>query len=252
MTYAPQALLDVRAYLKPLTGLSSAELGIVCDENHNGGYHCGWDERRTVNGSTSDYSWQESTRDSSHKTDAASALDVGMFPDLRHMSVWIVEQCKAGTTDTSDIREVIYSPDGKVVQRWDRLGIRTSGDSSHLTHTHISWFRDAENTPKTGLFQRFFEGDAMANYGPLGEPPNVADYNRDYPDTMLADIHAALVQGTTGWGTPQDAAKSWFFYNRLATIEAKIDDLAGSGVNGISEARLREIIREEIAKTRLS
>lgn len=248
MTYAPQALLDVRAYLRPLTGLSDVELGIVCDDNHNGGYHCGWDQRRISNGVTSDYSWNESSRDSSHKTNAARALDVGMFPQLRDMSVWIVEQCKAGAPDTLDMREVIYSPDGKVVLRWDRLGIRTSGDPSHLTHTHFDWFADAEHRPKTGPFQRFFEGDDMGNYGPLGEPTNVADYNRDYPDSMIADLHAALVQGTTGWGTPQGGAAGWFLYKRLDQIEAKL----GSGGAGISEDRLREIIREEIAKTRLS
>lgn len=155
MTFAPARLLDARAYLLPRTGLSNISLGIVGDERHLGGYHHGWDQRRT----TGDYSWSESVRDSSHRTNAARALDIGMFARLRELSVWLVEQCKANTPDTQDIREVIYSPDGQVVRRWDRLGRRSTGDSSHLTHTHISFFADAEDRDKTAVFRRFFEGD---------------------------------------------------------------------------------------------
>lgn len=163
MSYAPKAILDVRAYLKPITGLTDNELGIVGDPAHDGGYHCGWDRRKIVNGQLSDYSWTESTRDSSHKTDAASALDVGLFSRLYEMSVWIVAECEAGAPDTADIREIIYSPDGVVVKRWDRLKKRTSGDSSHRKHTHFSWFRDAEARAKTSIFERFFgsAGDDM-------------------------------------------------------------------------------------------
>ena len=248
MTYAPQALLDLRAYLRPYTGLSDVDMGIVPDKNHNGGYHCGWSQRS----GDSDYSWDESSRDWNHKTEAASAFDLGMFDQLRELSIWLVDQCKAGAPDTLDIREIIYSPDGKVVLRWDRLGIRDDGDYSHLQHTHFSWFRDAELRAKTSPFQRFFEGDDMANYGPLGEPTNVADYNRDFPDTMIADLHAALVQGTTGWGTPQGGAAAWFLYKRFDALDAKLNELSAGGGAGIGEDRLREIIREEIAKTKLS
>ncbi|MEV2236709.1 hypothetical protein [Micromonospora sp. NPDC049891] len=97
------------------------------------------------------YSVAESPRDRAGLTDDAAALDVGMFKvrtpkgtfDLRHYSRWMVAQCEAGTADTQHIREVIYSPDGQTVRRWDRLGRRSSGDNSHLTHTHESYFRDA-------------------------------------------------------------------------------------------------------------
>lgn len=156
MTYAPARLLEARAFLKPHTGLDNITLGIVGDEQHLGGYHHGWDQRRL----TGDYSWSESTRDSSHRTNAARALDIGVFPRLRELSVWLVEQCRANAPDTRDIRELIYSPDGKTVRRWDRLGRRSTGDSSHLTHTHVSWFADAEHRDKTAVFKRFF-GDDM-------------------------------------------------------------------------------------------
>lgn len=252
VTYAPQALLDVRAYLRPLTGLSDAQLGIVGDENHDGGYHHGWDERRISNGVTSDYSWNESSRDSSHKTNAARALDVGMFPQLRDMSVWIVEQCKAGAPDTLDMREVIYSPDGKVVLRWDRLGIRTSGDPSHLTHTHFDWFADAEHRPKTGPFQRFFEEYAVAL-----TQRELAIISNAY-QVLYEWVHE---HDPVEWVTDLETGKFTTFANlplqrarrmdqTLEEINEKISAL-GTGT-GISEDRLREIIREEIAKTRLS
>jgi hypothetical protein len=157
MTYAPARLFEVRHYLQPITGLPDAQLGIVGDISHVGGYHHGWDQRA----GSSDYSWVESGRDSSHKTNAARALDVGMFDRMREMSVWLAAECAKGAPDTLDIREVIYSPDGVTVERWDRLGRRTSGDDSHRTHTHISWFADAEDRDKTAVFKRFFGDDEM-------------------------------------------------------------------------------------------
>ena len=136
--------------------LDPAEVGIVGDPAHRGGYHCGSD--RVVDG---DYSVVESTRDRNGLSMYASALDVGSFTygqhTLRTFSVWLVAQCKAGTADTRDIREVIYSPDGQTVRRWDRLGKRTTGDDSHLWHTHISYHRDAVRASRdqTAVIRRY-------------------------------------------------------------------------------------------------
>lgn len=157
MTFAPKTILDARDYIKAKTGLDYASLGIVGDSAHRGGYHCGKD--RLVSG---DYSVYESSRDKNGLSYAASALDIGTFSKngktLRSLSLWLVDQCKAGAADTKDIREIIYTPDGNSVKRWDRLGERSSGDSSHLYHTHISFHRDSEFKDKTALFRRFWEG----------------------------------------------------------------------------------------------
>ncbi|MEV4482369.1 hypothetical protein [Micromonospora coxensis] len=170
MTTAPANLLAVRRLLldhlnvDPDTvradDLEPGEVGIVGDAAHSGGYHCGSD--RVV---TNDYSVVESTRDSSGLTLDASALDVGLFEvssagrthDLRTFSTWCVAQCVANTPDSRDIREIIYSPDGRTVRRWDRLGKRTSGDDSHLWHTHFSFFRDSTKARRdqTPLFRRY-------------------------------------------------------------------------------------------------
>ena len=146
MTVNPPSLLAVRALLQPHLALSAVELGISGDAKHRGGYHQGKDKVDLT-----DYSVRESPRDRAGLSDYASAEDIGYWSktvrgkrhDLRSMSIWLVAQCKAGKPDTHDIREIIYSPDGEVVRRWDRLAKRDDGDDSHLSHTHISFFRDA-------------------------------------------------------------------------------------------------------------
>ncbi|MBM0257039.1 peptidoglycan-binding protein [Micromonospora sp. 4G55] len=170
MTSAPSNLLAARRLLIDHLNivadtvrdddLEPGEVGIVGDPAHRGGYHCGSD--RVV---TNDYSVVESKRDSAGLTLFASALDVGIFEvrsggrthNLRTFSTWCVAQCVANTPDSRDIREVIYSPDGKVVRRFDRLGRRSSGDDSHLYHTHFSYFRDSTraNRDQTPLFRRY-------------------------------------------------------------------------------------------------
>lgn len=170
MTNVPANLLAVRNLLLThlnrdrsavrANDLEPAEVGIVGDASHRGGYHCGSD--RTV---SNDYSVVESSRDRGGLTLNASALDVGGFSvttrtgthNLRTFSRWMVAQCAAGARDTRDIREIIYSPDGVTVKRWDRLGKRRTGDSSHLSHTHFSFFRDSTkgNWDQTPLFRRY-------------------------------------------------------------------------------------------------
>ncbi|NYH42279.1 hypothetical protein HNR22_002006 [Micromonospora jinlongensis] len=167
MTRAPANLLALRTLL--LTHLDNspgpddldpAEVGIVGDPAHRGGYHCGSD--RVVSG---DYSVVESPRDRAGLTLDAAALDVGPFEvrsggrthTLVSFSAWCVAQCAANAADTRDIREIIYSPNGSTVKRWDRLGKRSSGDSSHRWHTHFSFFRDAikAGRDQRPLFRRY-------------------------------------------------------------------------------------------------
>ncbi|MDM4722743.1 hypothetical protein QTQ03_25255 [Micromonospora sp. WMMA1363] len=173
MTRAPATLLAVRELLLDHLGshgLTGGEVGIVGNANHRGGYHCG--EDRVISG---DYSVIESPRDRAGLTLDAAGLDVGMFEvrasghDLRSFSTWCVRQCAANAPDTRDIREIIYSPDGRTVRRWDRLRRRATGDLSHLYHTHFSFHRDAikAGRDQTPLFRRYLTTiglleDAMA------------------------------------------------------------------------------------------
>ncbi|KAB1907892.1 hypothetical protein [Micromonospora sp. AMSO31t] len=210
MTSAPANLLAVRNLLLAHLNvdkntvrsqdLEPAEVGIVGDPNHRGGYHCGSD--RVV---ARDYSVVESPRDSSGLTLHASALDVGMFSvtsgggthNLRTFSTWLVSQCVAGAADARDIREVIYSPDGTTVKRWDRLGKRTTGDNSHLFHTHVSFFRDSTKAGRdqTPLFRRYLT--AIGLIAPPKPEPDMEQTdklvrNTGAPNRTVGDVLADL------------------------------------------------------------
>lgn len=153
MTYAPRDLLDLRAYLLVTTRVTDDAIGIVGDPAHaaTGGYHEGNDDLARVGRLLSDYSKKHSARDRPG-TNAASGIDIGSWSGRRgnrqltflEFNAALVNACKTGDSRARDIREVIYTPDGKVVRRWDREGKSTTGDSSHLYHTHVSCYRDSE------------------------------------------------------------------------------------------------------------
>jgi hypothetical protein len=147
--------------------LDPLEAGVVGDTAHQEGgdsYHLGRDKIRARNGRDR-YSVDESARDQRGLNDYASAMDIGYFKvktargtfDLYDFNAWLVALCRAGDPDTQDLREVIYSPDGKTVRRWDRLGRRASGDNSHLTHTHLSEHRDATGQRMVRLATRWLQ-----------------------------------------------------------------------------------------------
>jgi hypothetical protein len=145
--------------------LDPDEAGIVGDDEHATGgdsYHLGRDQIRSRAGGAR-YSVDESRRDRDGLDDHASAMDVGFFRvrtprgtfDLYDFNAWLVPLCERGDPDTGDLREVIYSPDGRTVRRWDRLGRRTTGPRSHLTHTHLSEHRDADGHRMVRLATRW-------------------------------------------------------------------------------------------------
>jgi hypothetical protein len=158
MTFAPQTLLELAAYWKREGGVF---LGIVGDTAHQDkgvSYHLGKDQ--LIPGAYS----AQTFRDRRGLTNAASAIDLGKldgsYVQLRAFSDWLARRCVKGDAGTLDVREVIYSPDGKRV-----LGFKDGidflipdyGDASHLTHTHISFYRDSEFRAKVPLFKPYFE-----------------------------------------------------------------------------------------------
>lgn len=160
-TYAPKTIVDAMDFIVAHLHVPQKDMGIIGDTAHarsGTSYHLG-----KSNLKPDSYSIVESSRDRKGLDDAASALDIGNFSlvvngkthNRATLAAWLVKQCEAGTADTQDIREVIYSLDGKTVHRWDRLKKRTTGDSSHTFHTHVSYFRDSEKRDKTELFKRY-------------------------------------------------------------------------------------------------
>lgn len=168
MTYAPEDLKAVQRYCRQVTGQPWEALGIIHDYPQGGGYHEGRDllaaAGRAPGGRSPDYSWVESERDLRGLDDAASAFDLGgNFGGFLALNARVVAACERGDPRTADIREIIYTPDGSVVSRWDRLGRRDFGDGSHLSHTHFSFFRDSEGRRANddnflGLLVQIWEG----------------------------------------------------------------------------------------------
>lgn len=206
MTYAPADLAEIRGWLvhrldlQPGTARASdlepGEVGIVGDPAHasTGGYHEGLDDLTRVGRAATDYSVRESPRDKAGLTHAASALDIGDFAvtvagrqiTLRSLSLAIVAACERGDPRTHDVREVIYSPDGTTVRRWDRLGKRATGDDSHRWHTHVSFFRDAEG--RRAARGGFLELLQELIDGPPAPPPAPPAPTQQMEDDMAGDI----------------------------------------------------------------
>lgn len=167
MSYVPAKMRELQVYLAGRTGLPMISLGVVGNAKHTKGYHLGKDRIYDGGGpgiGDADYS-VKTARDKAGLTNAAQAIDIGNFADLRKMSRWLVTQGQKNAPGTRDIREIIYSPDGRTVLRWDRARGYTSAprpgeaDNTHLTHTHVSFYRDSEKRDKVAIFAPFFEGD---------------------------------------------------------------------------------------------
>lgn len=176
MTSAPPDLLQVQAYLHDKTGQPWASLGIVHTTPQGGGYHEGEDlliAAGTAPGPQypgSDYSYTDSPRDLLPTGrlaggNYASAFDFGGdFPQFLQFNAWMRARMLANDPRTRDVREMIYTLDGRTVRRIDRTGVQgDSGDSSHLSHTHFSFFRDsvgrrAGSDNFMGLIVEFFGG----------------------------------------------------------------------------------------------
>jgi hypothetical protein len=162
MTYPDPALVIARTYLMG-RGIPGNSLGIVGDTSHqaSGGYHVGNDVLARIGKLDSDYSKRQTDKDRPG-SNAAMALDIGGLtgPQLAALTAWLIAQCRAGTPDTRNIREVIgrRSAAGGVIL-YDALGIRAAdaGTPDHATHTHLSYYRDSEGGDKTSLFRRYFE-----------------------------------------------------------------------------------------------
>lgn len=248
MTNAPNDLLAVRTYVRGRTTLDAASVGISGDPAHasSGGYHEGNNDLASVGRLDTDYSKRESARDRPG-TDSASALDIGDFAHegktLRQLTLWLVARCQAGDPRCADIREVIYTPDGSTVRRWDRLGVRSTGDSSHLYHTHLSFFRDSEGRRATsgnvlGLLQEFFEGVVMASEWHVGEA-----------------LGAALTQGAPGYAGQQRDTALAFAWQQASTAAtaatangAKLDQLlALAAAETVRDAGQRSVIDALVA-----
>lgn len=209
MTYPDPALVDARDYLIG-RGINGKSIGIVGDRSHrsSGGYHVGNDVLAMIGKLHTDYSKRQTEKDRPG-SNAAMALDIGGLSaqQLYELTAWIIAQCRAGTPDTRNIREVIgrRSPGGGVT-RYDALGILAdTGSKDHETHTHISYYRDSEGEDKTSLFRRYYEPK------PTPPPVTAAGKRTAEEDDMLICYLYAKVNNKDTWalGVVSGGKKLW-------------------------------------------
>lgn len=185
MTIAPDDLKTVQQYVHDKTGQDWNSLGIIHSQPLGGGYHEGQDlltqadREPGPSGTYSDYSYADARavaiapygRDLANATtlagvpNAASAFDMGLaFPNSLGFNAWMRDRMLEFDPRTRDIREMIYTLNGSTVRRIDRTGRQADwGDSSHLSHTHFSFFRDSHGRRANmdnflGLLKQWFEG----------------------------------------------------------------------------------------------
>lgn len=246
MTFAPPTLLAARAFLKGQDpDLSDDEVGIVGGPSHvlqGTSYHLGRDDLKMEKNPYS----ARTARDKAGLSNAASALDIDDdLDELRELSKWLVRQCQAGAPDALDIREIIYSPDGLLVLRWDRERGQASlpipdSDTSHRTHTHISYYRDSEFRDKTGVFQRFYQENGMANIT-----------QEDWDNLRWRNYSTDVAGSDVALGGQAVGQKMWLT-PFLKEMDRKINELLAKPPGAVDVELIRRIVREELDKTGLA
>lgn len=205
MTYAPATIVELGALWVAHGGTN---LGIVGNATHTYGYHLGQDRLPA-----GDYS-AKTTRDLAGLSAAAAALDLGHADktELRAFSRWLVTQAQQNAPGTSDLREILYSPDGAVVLRWDRERGYASApkpgeaDSTHLWHTHLSFYRDSESRSKLVIFEPYWAGADM-QLDPHIYTADVADFTPGatvYRDGARTQVFVASWAGGPSVGVVGD------------------------------------------------
>ena len=192
MTFAPMTLLELAAYWKRQSGVN---LGIVGDTEHQAkgvSYHLGKDQLQPGAYSCS------RPRDRRGLTNAASAIDLGRldgsYAHLREFSDWLARRCVKHDPSTVDVVEVIYSPDGRRVLGFKEgieFLIPNYGDATHLTHTHISFFRDSEQRDKVRLFTPYFEVPSVLDFTWIKDQPTSSPGTVTVAENGVSAITAA-------------------------------------------------------------
>lgn len=250
MTFAPPTLVELAAWWKAQGGVN---LGIVGDASHQAkgtSYHLGADDL-----AAGAYS-RQTARDKAGLSNAASAIDLGRLGgslgELRAFSVWLVDRARANAPGTSDLREIIYSPDGSRVLRWDReRGYQSAprpgeADASHLTHTHVSWYRDAQRRDHVTAFRPYFDQEAAdvrlttvkgedwragADVTMFAEPDPAAPVVTVLPAGAIVRTIAEAVGADKGsWRLTELAGKAaWFRYRNPAGAVGSMGPLVPGG-----------------------
>jgi hypothetical protein len=262
VTYAPTTLVALGTFWAENDGIM---LGVVGTQKHCAGYHlgkariysdcaCKPDGTCEPGRRANDYS-VTNARDKAGLTNAASAIDLGRLdgslPKLYAFSRWLVNQCLGGVAGSRDVREIIYSPDGKRVQRFSGIdgNIHSgpgNGDQSHLMHTHISYFRDSEKRDKRPLFAPYFAPPEPEEPDVPGLGIKSTDSNARGIVTVKADAPHSIIRVRDGERIPVPAGQKRAVICKAALL-APLDKAAGDRTNGYLIAEIPTSPNVELA-----
>ena len=164
MSNPPADLLDLRAKFAAETGCPLKDIGIAADPSHlsSGGYHCGAEDLKAIDGvGRDDYSIRQTRDRAVYWHDVANGINFSSamdFPDdwpRGGRAAWIrwnnLVRAQLGARDPAlaAIRGMNFTPDGTMKRRFDCLtGKETSSTDTVTWHTHIEWWRDTLDQPQ--------------------------------------------------------------------------------------------------------
>jgi hypothetical protein len=252
VTYPPDDLRAIQRYVHDKTMQDYNSLGIIHSTPQGGGYHEGQDLLAAANRAPgpkypfSDYSYADARAVSKDglgrdlaaadrlagDPTAASAFDLGSgFDRFLEFNRWMRNKVLEGDPRTRDIREIIYTLDGKTVHRLDRTGMQPdSGDDTHLSHTHFSFFRDslgrrAADDNFLGLLKEFF-GDQTASVP--GEDDEEMSTGEVKPGFAFGNPDGRVDELVTGVGL--GPVNGGLFGNKRVTLGLSADFTPDAGV----------------------
>ncbi len=150
MSYVPHDLFAIQSLWHEMLGTPPRPSAILGHGRDSDSYHCGASALRRWGKAPEQLAWgysvMESGRDRGALTEAASALDLPTptqaLRDVISRVVWLAER---GDNRCFHLRRVCWSPDGRLVRRWDDLEPPSLlDDRQHLAFVHLAFYRDGE------------------------------------------------------------------------------------------------------------
>lgn len=221
-------------------GVPLSNIGTRGNTSHLSGYHR---SRRWIRESaycvSRTYSTSATPGDrNGGSDDAVSALDITLPPAALYATCRRVDEAmRAGRLD--QCTEWFGTFDGRVVTGWDNVrNTRTSSDSSHLFHLHLSFDRGRVAQDHAAVYE-ILTGDDMATVAEIWSAQFGSGTNRRTAGQLLVEAHAfaeaaahAAGLTDTDLAAVRDAAR--------AGVLASADDFAASVLAKLPAGTLTE------------
>jgi hypothetical protein len=258
----PDSLHALAVSLRSHFNVGADAIGSKGDNNHLRGYHRSYAWILNSNWCTNRSYSVSRTPGDRHPGNVnwVTGLDVGGMPasELYPMCRRIDAAIRAGRLEK--ITEWYGTFDGVTVRGYDNISnVSATSDSSHLFHLHLSFDRGRANEDHTDVLNVLIGVDDVtpeeikaAVIGGMSALMADAAHRTDATGRNFANWTYAVLRAADGFPTGNvDTPGTASLGLKLDTIISKIDAI-GVGGSGISEDRVRAIVREELDKSRLT